>query len=654
MIRLLIAAHQVENLKQLAQPLVDSLAESKADVPLLEQLSAGCYELLLIDLEELSRVSTAPVADLRAIAPQTALILLAPFEQRSTAAQYLALGIDDYLLIPLDPVEIKVKIERVLEQRSSQAAANPESGLSPLHRLDAAMQEIIQTLELDALLQIILAEARNVTQAELAKIYLTDPSGSLSEAQPTAAHATDSNGSAMVSSLVEQAALSQEVMDQQLSDDQAPEGAGLRSLLIQPIVSRKKLIGALALGSSRAAAFSGAHKYWLSVFCSQVAIAIENAYLFQNLSGAYLNLAQSREKILQSRNTLQVIFDGISDALYILDQDLTVVMLNRVEAERQGSQAQALAGRSYLELEGSKNAPQLIEQIKAVLHSGKETTWISAKDESNPYLKDREFRIYPIHNRLAQSERVVVFAHDISERRRWQASLFRSANLAAVGQLAGSVAHQINNPLTVTMTNSQLILLDTDPRSETYELASGILKASERIQNIITNLLGFSNQEHYFFVQTDLIETIEGALALVIRSLKKAHIEIIKDYQIQPQLSASVSHLKLVWVNLLLNARDAVSQHAETPRITIATRPFSEHEVKVEISDNGVGITEQEMEYLFRPFFSTKPIGTALGLGLYAAHAIVEHHHGQIRVSSRPGVETVFEVILPLNNPRDF
>ncbi|HMQ50701.1 MAG TPA: ATP-binding protein [Anaerolineae bacterium] len=654
MVCLLIAAPQVENLKKLTQPLVDLLAEPEPNVPLLEHLSASHYEVLLIDLDTLSQISTTPVDDLRAVAPHLSIILVASLEQRSTAVQYLACGVDDYLLLPLDTVEVKVKIERVLEGQSSKSPVNPESGLGSLHRLDAAMQEIIQTLELDALLQIIPTEARNATQAELAKLFLTDQNGSLSEApSPTAAKATAPHDRAMLTALVEQAALDQEVINRQLGDDQPPGGSALRSILVNPIVSRKKLIGVLALGSHRLAAFSGAHVYWLSVFCSQVAIAIENAYLFQNLSGAYINLAQSREKILQSRNTLQVIFDGISDALSILDQDLTVVMLNRVEAERQGADAQSLIGRSYLELAGSKNAPQLIEQIKAVLHSGKETTWISAKDESNPYLKDQEFRIYPIHNRLAQSERVVVFAHDISERRRWQASLFRSANLAAVGQLAGSVAHQINNPLTVTMTNSQLILLDTEPRSETYELAAGILKAGERIQNIITNLLGFSNQERYFFVQTDLVETIEGALALVIRSLKKAHIEIIKDYQVQPQLSASVSHLKLVWVNLLLNARDAVNQYAQTPRITIATRPFSEREVTVEITDNGMGISEQELEHLFRPFFSTKPIGTALGLGLYAAHAIVEHHRGQIRVSSQPGVATTFEVILPLDNPRD-
>jgi two-component system NtrC family sensor kinase len=382
-------------------------------------------------------------------------------------------------------------------------------------------------------------------------------------------------------------------------------------------------------------------------------IAIENARLFQDLSSAYIDLAQSREKILRSQNTLRVVFDGITDGLYILDQDLTINALNRIEAERQGYEPGELIGKSYLSLNWAQTTPELLNQIKESLRTGKKTTWISSKNESEPYLKDREFRIYPIHDRLGQIEQVLVFAQDVSERRRWQASLFRSANLAAVGQLAGSVAHQINNPLTVTMTNSQLLLIETEPDNEAHDLAAGILKASERIQNIVANLLEFSNQEQYFFVQTSLIDTIDGALALVIRSLKKAKIRIVKEYQAQPMLSASVSHLKLVWVNLLLNARDAIIDYADQPLITISTKTISYRQVKVTITDNGIGLREGDFEQLFRPFFTTKPVGKALGLGLYSAQAIIERHHGQIRAFSQPGDETTFEVILPLDNPRD-
>jgi signal transduction histidine kinase len=203
------------------------------------------------------------------------------------------------------------------------------------------------------------------------------------------------------------------------------------------------------------------------------------------------------------------------------------------------------------------------------------------------------------------------------------------------------------------MANSQLILLEADPHSETYELTTDIFKSTERIQNIVRNLLEFSNQGTYFFVETDLVATLDDALALVTRSFEKINTEILLDYQARPKLSASVSHLKLVWMNLLLNARDAIIDHADQPQITISTEMVSNREVKVVITDNGIGMPEENIEQIYRPFFTTKSIGEALGLGLYSAHTIVEQHNGQINVSSNPGIGTAFEIILPLDNPRD-
>ncbi|MCB9100128.1 MAG: PAS domain-containing protein [Anaerolineales bacterium] len=621
--------------------------------PLIARLQPHLYSLVLLDI---GRSSADLLVELHAGSPETIIILLTSPEERHQAIEQLYLGVHDYLLLPLDPQEVTLKIKRLLEERQfkQKVPGFLDDVPTGLLLLNEATQEMIQTLELAAAQRVILAKARQMTQAEVAQIYLADKRGQLTESQTDALPADEQLiDNELIFNLVQQAALTQLVISQRLTYELAESNPVTTSVQVNPIISREKLIGVLALISRREAGFSNQLKQWLTIFCSQAAIAIENAYLFQDLSSAYIDLAQSREKILHSHNTLQVIFDGISDGLYILDQDLSISTLNRIEAERQGGKPEELVGRSYLLLDGPNDAPELIAQIKEALRSGQETTWTSPKDESNLYLKDREFHIYPIRNRLAQSEQVVVFAQDVSERRRWQASLFRSANLAAVGQLAGSVAHQINNPLTVTMTNSQLILLDNAPDTETYEMATGILRAGERIQNIITNLLEFSNQERYFFVLTDLVETIEGALALVVRSLKKSNIKIINDYQAKPMLSASVSHLKLVWINLLLNARDAMSNLPRQPQITISTRLVSEREVKVVITDNGPGIAEKDLDQLFRPFFTTKPVGKALGLGLYSAHAIVERHNGQIKVSSVPNVATTFEVMLPLDNPRD-
>ncbi|MBI1880193.1 MAG: GAF domain-containing protein [Chloroflexi bacterium] len=633
------------------------------ETQLLAQLSQSGYQLLLVDLAWLQRPGAERLlVRIKMIAPQIEVILLARAAERSQAVAQLRDGAADYLLQPVGAAELSAKIERVLEFQALKAGSNhpsqSDSAENALLLLHQATQEISRTWQFDEALKIVLAKAHRLTHADVAKIYLTDPGGNLDRnkilnsplfGQPEFPSPPDQAGvDDLLFSLTEEAAVTQEIIHRQQIEDQLIQAA-----LLIPLISRDKLIGVLGLGSDNKEGLTANHRRWLSIFCDQAAIAIENARLFENLASAYIDLAQSREKILHSRNTLQVLFDGIADGLYILDQNLIITALNQVEAERQGHQPDELVGKSCLSLDWAQAAPELLDRIKESLATGRETTWISPENETEPYLKDREFRIYPIRNRIGHIEQVVVFGQDVSERRRWQASLFRSANLAAVGQLAGSVAHQINNPLTITMANSQLLLLETQSNGEAYELADGILKASTRIQKIIENLLEFSNQETYFFIETDLIETIEGALALVTRSLKKDKVELIKNYEVRPKVSASVSHLKLVWMNLLLNARDAVLGFTEQPVVAISTQAVSEREVKVAITDNGCGIAEKDFERLFRPFFTTKPVGKALGLGLYSAHAIIERHRGQINAYSQPGVSTTFEVILPLDNPRD-
>ncbi|MBN1995094.1 MAG: GAF domain-containing protein [Anaerolineae bacterium] len=634
----------------------------RSDTPLVDQLSEQVYAVLLIEVELLPQMAPADsfLAGLTPVAPQTTVLVLAKPNQRQQAIAQLQHGAADYLLFPITGAELVLKLERILEIQALKQGQSPtqfKASANELLLLSEAGQEINQSLELDEVLKIVLSRAENTTGANLAGIYLADRNENLNKneivTRTSSLFSSLTRENDLLFALAQNTALEREICCCQKTSAPEWQNQSLQSALLIPMVSGDRLIGVLALGSNQLSAFPDHQVRWLSVFCDRAAIAIENAYLFQSLSSAYIDLAQSREKILHSRNTLQVLFDGITDDLYIVDQDLTINALNRVSMDQQQYQPDDLIGKSYLSLGWTSSEPELLERIREALETGQETTWIPPENETEPYLKDREFRIYPIRNRLGQVEQAIVFAQDVSERRHLQASLFRSANLVAIGQLAGSVAHQINNPLTVAMANSQLVLLEVAPNSEVHELTNGIYKATERIQSIVKNLLEFSNQETYFFVETNLIDTIEDALALVIRSLKKVKIEVSKDYQAQPRLSASVSHLKLVWMNLLLNARDAVAGYAERPQITISTQMVSDREVQVTISDNGQGITAEGLEQLFRPFFTTKPVGKALGLGLYSVHAIIERHHGQIKASSRPGGPTSFEVILPLDNPRD-
>jgi two-component system NtrC family sensor kinase len=651
---ILIVSEQAPGLQQIIQTgnLRASIDVGHHDLSMSMPLFPEKYRLLIIDFSLLINPQ-AFFDQLDTILPRPATLLLVHNQQRSQAIAYLMHDNTDYLLCPFENRELMLKVERMLTIQALKSSAKPDTANELLALLEAS-QEINHTLQLDEVLRLILFRAKLLTTPNLAMIFLADRAEHLNRYKTVSLEPNQpSNKIDFLFELAQQVAQYRQIICRRKNQEPGWDNPTLHSALLIPLVSREKLIGVLALGSNQEAAFANNQIDWLSIFCDRAAVALENANLFQDLSSAYIDLAQSRETILQSRNTLQALFEGITDDLYIVDQTLTITALNQVSSDQHEHQPNDLVGQSYLALDWVQLAPELLKYIREVFETSQEKTWMPPEEETQPYLKDREFRIYPVRNRLGLVEQAIIFAQDVSERRRWQASLFRSANLAAVGQLAGSVAHQINNPLTVAMANSQLILLEAGPHKEIYELATDIFKSTERIQRIVRNLLEFSNQESYFFVETDLIATIDDALSLVMRSLKKINAQVIKDYQARPRLSASVSHLKLVWMNLLLNAHDAIINHPGQPQITISTQMLSEREVKVLVTDNGVGIVKENLSQIYQPFFTTKPVGKALGLGLYSAHTILEHHHGTINAYSKPGIKTTFEITLPLDNPRD-
>jgi two-component system NtrC family sensor kinase len=222
--------------------------------------------------------------------------------------------------------------------------------------------------------------------------------------------------------------------------------------------------------------------------------------------------------------------------------------------------------------------------------------------------------------------------------------------MAAVGQLASSVAHQINNPLTVIIANSQIMGMDMDPDLPDAAIIKHIEEAGTHIRKIVQNLLDFSTQDSYEWFETNVHETIEDALTLVSHSLRKSDITVQKKIEPLPTIIASASHLKLLWMNLLLNAREAIDAGSQSGVVEIAATQTAGNAVQITITDNGVGIPLQHRDRLFHPFFTTKTSGKNLGLGLFTCGTVVEFHQGKIELNDAavpPG--TVVAVTLPVN-----
>ncbi|MBE2182920.1 MAG: GAF domain-containing protein [Anaerolineae bacterium] len=231
-----------------------------------------------------------------------------------------------------------------------------------------------------------------------------------------------------------------------------------------------------------------------------------------------------------------------------------------------------------------------------------------------------------------------------------QARLIQAERLSAMGELAAAVAHQINNPLTAILSDSQLLLEQKRQDTIDYEALSAIVRASQRAKGVVRRLLAAVRTNIDAGVEAvDIITTIEDTLALVRQHLERDGTKIYVKFPSSsiPDVQAVPGELEDVWLNILLNAHDVLIAR-EDGEVRIEVRYLrTEQMVAVEIADNGPGIPDSVINEIFKPFFTTKPLGEGTGLGLHIARQAVERAGGTIKVRSDSQTGTRFVVLLP-------
>lgn len=223
-----------------------------------------------------------------------------------------------------------------------------------------------------------------------------------------------------------------------------------------------------------------------------------------------------------------------------------------------------------------------------------------------------------------------------------QAQLIQSAKMASVGTLAAGIAHEIANPLFAIQGRAELLLRSPQKHlasEKAKEYLTTIYAMAQRASKIIREVLAFA-RVNTTPEPVHLPEVIDVALDLVGKEITQQGVEIYKEYQEVPPIQGVANNLQQVFINLLLNARDAMPSGG-----TILIRCWAEGErVKASVKDSGIGIPKEKQARLFEPFFTTKEPGKGTGLGLYICHRIVTEHGGHISVVSEEGKGT--EVIL--------
>lgn len=234
-----------------------------------------------------------------------------------------------------------------------------------------------------------------------------------------------------------------------------------------------------------------------------------------------------------------------------------------------------------------------------------------------------------------------------------QNELINIERIASLGKLSLSVAHEINNPLSGILVYTKLIHKQLSNPDLDQEKVGTMLKhlkfiesETKRCGDIVKGLLDFSRKDQEGFEPRHLHEILLDTVELMTHPMKIADIQFLSNFSAKSDLiSCSPNQIKQACVAILVNASEAVTENGE---VVIQTLNPDEEHIRIEFTDNGVGIAEEDLPYVFEPFFSTKEKASGIGLGLSIVHGIVQNHKGKIDVKSERGKETTISITFPL------
>ena len=401
-----------------------------------------------------------------------------------------------------------------------------------------------------------------------------------------------------------------------------------------PCRIREHTVAVLGLGKTVDGDFLSSDDVELvETIAGYVAVALDNAQLYSSLEQKALEIARLKdfsENIVESLNVgvLAVDLDGIVESWNTRMEQLFGVL-------RRDAVGRQLASLLPVELTEEIAARRDQEHITGIYkqrlhHQGKHLVL--------------NVSITPLVSKSNECIGRLLLFDDVTQRERMEEQMTQTEKLTSLGLLAAGVAHEVNTPLAVISNYIQMLakqMPEGDPRQSIIEK---IVKQTFRASEIVNNLLNFSRTGAGEAASVDVNRVVEETLSLVAHPLKTAQIQVVKELgESLPPVHGSANKLQQVFLNLFLNARDAMPSGGMLEVRTAAQNGS----VEIEIADTGAGIAHEDINRIFDPFFTTKSNGRGTGLGLSVSYGIIKEHAGKIDVRSTPGKGTSFHVEFP-------
>lgn len=376
----------------------------------------------------------------------------------------------------------------------------------------------------------------------------------------------------------------------------------------------------------------------------------------EELARNFIRLERAEAESRRERDRLDLIIENVGHPIVVCDSAGNFILFNRrAELLFQENEQKSEIFTSSAVGAVRTNAVKLTSFI-STLASASETARqaeIELIDPEDGRALPMEITAREVLDEAGQVTAVVSILHDLTEireleRRRVEQQLFESEKLAAVGRLAASIAHEVNNPLEAIKNALYLMQTGSDfeQNSRFLEIAR---KETERVSHIIRQMLGFARRPGEVD-WVDVNQVLEETLVLLEKKMRQQRITITKSLDPKlPRIRARADQLRQVFLNLILNAQQAISSEGEIRISTSRYEQALQPSIIVQLSDSGVGIAEDDLTRIFDPFFSTGKKGT--GLGLWVTQDIVRQHGGRIEVSSDIGRGTVFSIVLQVDSP---